>query len=66
MSANKDNRSKGKQKRQTAYKESRLEEMGKDNFEMINQVVKILPEELTTHHPNHKNYFSNMDHMPFQ
>ena len=55
MSANKDIRSPGKSKRQTAYDESRLEDMAMDNLQMMNQVVKILPEELTTH-PNYKNY----------
>ena len=56
MSGNKDIRIQGKLKRQTAYEESRLEERAKDNLQMMNQLVKILPEELTTH-PNYKNYF---------
>ena len=37
MSAKKDIRSQGKLKRQTAYEETRLEEMAKDNLRMMNQ-----------------------------
>ena len=47
MSATKDTRKHGKLKRLKSNEETRLEEMTKNNLQMMYQVVKILLEELT-------------------